>query len=353
MGGTRYSSTAYTAATETLKATGATFAHSAKVASTGDYSDISELLDPKKLKNGMRESCFAEGFEDATPMVVGIDCTGSMQDVPGQVRDSIPTLMDITIEKGLSDHPNVMFIGLDDEHYVTNAAFQISQFETGHDELLSALNDLVIPGRGGSNSGEAYHLFFYALANHTKLECFDRDGEKGFAFLICDEQPYYDHHSPLKYGTTPDVAKDVFGDSIQAEVSMLDSLKKTAERYHVFILRPHHTSNGTNMGISKKWQDLLSEAGINPQHVIEVEKTENLVSTMVLAMSRIKGADTTEVVSVLKEKGVTGVDSIVESTKAIAPVMDSAVAVGSVSGELDTIDEEEESEVVASGRERL
>jgi len=348
MGGTSYSSTSYRAATESLKSSGKVFERSKSASIKGDYSDISELLDPKKLKNGIRESCFAEGFEDATPIVVGIDCTGSMQSVPGQIRDDIPNLMDLIIEKGLSDHPNVMFIGFDDERVTPNAAFQISQFETGHDELLTALNELVIPARGGGNFGEAYHLFFYALANHTKLECFDRNGEKGFAFLIGDESPYYDNESPLKHGITPDIAKSVFGDSIQDEIPMVESIKKTAERYHIFVLRPHHTSHGTNQKISRMWQDLLSEAGVNSQNVIEVEKTENLVSTMILIMTRIKGEDTTDVVSVLKEKGATGLDSVIKSTMAVAPVMGSSVAVGTISGELVTSDEP-----VTSGRSRI
>jgi hypothetical protein len=329
MGGGSYSSTKYSHAVVDLASRGATFAKSSSARATGNYTDLSEHLDPKKLKDGMRESCYTPGFNDATPIVIGIDATGSMDRVPFHVQAELPKLIDLIVEKEISDHPNVLFMAMDDENCVPNAAFQISQFEIESDKLLAALNDLIIPHMGGGNMGESYHLFYYALANHTKIECFDKNGEKGFAFLICDEEPYFDAGDYTKHGTTEAIALSVFGDTIQSEIAMLDSVKKAAERYHLFVLRPHHTSHGKNDKISKMWQDLLSKAGENPEHVLEIPDTDAIIPTMVMAVGRLVGINEDEMVALLKAKGATGIEHARVATSALVPVgAGSAVATG-------------------------
>lgn len=348
MGGGSYSSTRYRSAVDHLHSSGMAFARSAKAVSSGDIDgNMSELLDPRKLKDGIRESCFCDGFNDATAIAIGIDATGSMQDVPYIIQKELPNLIDLIVEKGLSDHPNVMFTCFDDETVTANAAFQMSQYEIEASKLVEALNNMIIPHAGGGNDGESYHLFFYALANHTKIECFDRDGQKGFAFIICDEQPYFDRGNPAHKGTTPELAKELFGDSLEKEVPMLDSVKKAAERYHIFVLRPHHTSHGEDKSISRMWQKLLQDAGENPENVLEVKDPKSLVTTMVLSVGRLLGADAGELVSVLRAKGAAGVDDAAAATKDLVPVTSGgAVAVGTASSEIVTSDK------ATSGRKR-
>ena len=164
MGGGSYSSTHYRATVSKLADRGELFSKAATARSTGEFTKYSEHLDPAKLKNGIRESCFVEGFNDATPIAIGIDATGSMHQVPFHVQAELPKLIDLIVEKEISDHPNVMFLALDDETVTAKAAFQMSQFEIEADKLVEALNDLIIPQGGGGNMGESYHLFFYALA---------------------------------------------------------------------------------------------------------------------------------------------------------------------------------------------
>jgi len=340
MGGGSYSSTKYCSTVDSLAADDKLFSRASTARSTGRFDDIAEILDPKKLKDGMRESCYVDGFDDATPIVIGIDATGSMHQVPGHIQTELPKLIDLIVEKEVSDHPNVMFIAFDDETVMKNAAFQMSQFEIEAEKLVEALNEMIIPYRGGGNMGESYHLFFYALANHTKLECFDTNDEKGFAFLICDEEPYFDRRDYTKYGTSPDIAESVFGDVLQAEVPMLDAVKQTLERYHVFIIRPLHTNHGSNHDITKQWQDLLMQAGGNPEHVFEVPETDAIITTMVMAVSRLIGVDESEMVELLRAKGAAGIENAASATGSLVPV-----EAGSVSTDIETGSSE--------GRERL
>lgn len=336
MGGSNFSSIDFDAGVSRLASSGATFRRSATAASTG-VRNIADILDPRKLKNGIRESCFAPGFVDATPIVVAIDGTGSMDQVPHDLQKQLPKLIDIITEKGISDHPNVMFMMFDDEHATPpDAAFQMSQFEIGSKELLTALNEMIIPGNGGGNNGEAYHLAFYAAANHTRIESFERDGAKGFFFLIEDEQPFYDSGDPAVRGTTPKIAQEVFGDKIQSEIPMLESVRKTCERYHVFIIRPGHTSHGQNKSIKKMWQKLLSDAGENPEYVLEVPETSDIVPTMAAAIGRLAGETEEDLANVLTSKGIHGVSAALTATQALVPVSRGAIVAGKVSGAIAT-----------------
>jgi len=334
MGNSAPSSIDYGAAVSQLKQSGQSFARSTQAAQTGNYSNIADILNPRKLKNGLRESCFAPGFNDATPIIIAIDGTGSMEQVPSAIQSQLPKLIELLIEQGVTDHPNVMFMCFDDEHAVPpDAAFQMSQFEIGAKELVLSLNEMIIPGNGGGNSGEAYHLPIYAAANHTRLECFEQNGQKGFFFLVCDEEPYYYAGDPAVHGTSPAIAKEVFGDTIESEISMLDSLKKLYERYHVFIIRPEHTSHGRDNSIKQLWQKLLSAAGGDPEHVLNVGETDAIISTIALTIGRLAGMDQSQLVDVLKSKGATGVDSANVATLALAPGT-ALATVGTASGTL-------------------
>ncbi len=326
----------HASAVKALDDSGKAFARSTRAAATGDFAgSIAKILDPKGLKNGVRESCFAPGFDQVTPIVVSIDCTASMEDVPEKIQKALPALIGLLVEQGITDHPNVMFIGHDDETVVPNAAFQMSQFEIGAPKLVEALNEMVIPMRGGGNDGEAYHLTFYALARHTKLESFERDGTKGFAFVICDEQPYYDAGDPSKHGTSPAIAHSVFGDRIEAEVTMLESVRETCKKFNVFVLRPKHTHHGTDVRITKMWQKLLQDAGENPEHVLEVAETDALVSTMAMAIGRFSGVEHDDLVDVLRAKGAKGVHAASKATAALVPAVGAAL-VAQASGEITT-----------------
>lgn len=335
------SSTFYSAGVKALHDTGEAFKRSATAAATHDYSKIADILNPRKLKKGMRECCYAAGFTDVLPVIVAIDGTGSMHQVPHDIQNELAKFIDLLVQQGVSDHPNVLFMCFDDETVIKpDAAFQMSEFESGTKELTTSLNEMVIPGQGGGNDGEAYHLPFYAAANHTRLECFEREGKKGIFFIVEDEQPCYDDGDPKVHGTSPAIAKELFDDTIQEEIPLVESVRKTNERYHIFVIRPGHTSHGKDKSITKKWQDLMRDAGANPQHVLEVDETKDIIPTMALAIGRLSGADADELVDVLKAKGVDA-DGAARATKAIVPFAGAELATaGKASGALITADGE-------------
>jgi hypothetical protein len=336
MGGGSYSSTHYDSAVKGLHDSGKAFTRSATARSTGDYvTSIADILDPRKLKNGMRESCFAPGASTLMSILIGIDGTGSMSRVPHALQAELSKLITMLVEQGITDHPNVAFMLFDDEDVVQHAAFQMSQFEIEADPLLASLNEMVIPSNGGGNDSESYHLTFYAAANHTRLEGFERDGTKGFLFIIGDENPYVGNKWATR-GTSPAIAKELFGDSLQGEVTMLESVKKAAERYHVFLIRPGAASNFSNKRISEEWRKLFIEAGINGQHVLEVQDTDTIVTTIAMTIGKVSGMEDEEMVDVLTAKGAKGVASAASAVKDLVPIAGGAVAVASTNTEVAT-----------------
>ena len=329
MGNGGFSSIDYSSGVDRLRATGKTFARSAAAAATGNFGNLAEVLDPRKLKNGTRECCFAPGFDDALPIVVSIDGTGSMEQVPREIQADLPKLIGLITSQGIADRPNVLFMCHDDERAVPpDAAFQMSQFETEAPKLLEALNELVIPGNGGGNRGEAYHLPIYAAAYHTRLETFERDGSKGFFFLIGDEEPYYGAGDPAKNGTSPALAKELFGDTRESVVTMLEAMKELCKRYHVFVIRPGHTSHGGDMDIARIWKKLLKDAGEDPEHVLLVAETEAIIPTMALTIGSVLGADREEMVNVLRTSGASGVDTALVAVTNVASAGNSLMKAG-------------------------
>jgi hypothetical protein len=345
MGGGSYSTASFASVVNDLDTSGKTFARSATSARSGDYSAraIADILDPRKLKDGRRESCYVPGSTSLLPVVIAMDATGSMGSVPREVRDQLPKLMETLIEQGISDHPNILFMAFDDETTTPQAAFQMGQFEIEPKVLLASLNEFVFPGKGGANNGESYHLPIYATANHTRLESFEREGEKGVFVLIGDEPPLLnaadDWH---KNGTSPELLKNLFNVSAQKDIPMVDSLRKLLETYHVLIIRPGQTSNGRDKEITTMWQKLMTDAGGNPQHVIEVEKTASITAAITLFIGKsVAGLDHGDLVDVLSAKGAVGVADAARATSAIVSYgAGKLVGAGKASGELVPADEE-------------
>jgi hypothetical protein len=261
---------------------------------------IIDGLDPRKRKSNVYEATLAPDCKTLLPIVVSIDGTLSMRKTPLPLQEHLHKIFKTLIAQDV-DCPNVMVMCHDDELAIPpDAAFQMSGFEKNEVDLCRIINEIDFPGCGGGNKGEAYHLPFYAVANHTHFEA----KEKGFFFMLCDEEPYYNAGDPAKFGTNPEIAKEIFGDVLEHEVPMLESVKKVAEKYHIFILRPAHATFGQTQKITKAWQKLLELAGENPDNVLEVADTIAINPVIAFAMCITRGGDLEKLEAILKGQGV-------------------------------------------------
>jgi len=261
---------------------------------------ITDCLNPRMRKSNVYEAELASGGKILLPVIVSIDGTMSMRNTPLPLQEHLHKIFKTLISQGV-DSPNVMVMCHDDEHAIPpDAAFQMSGFEKNEVDLCRIIHEIDFPCCGGGNKGEAYHLSFYAVANHTHFE----SKEKGFFFIVGDEEPYYNAGDPSKFGTSPEIAKEVFGDVLIHEISMLESVKKVAEKYHIFVIRPAHSTYGQTQKITKAWQKLLELAGENPDNVLEVADTIAINPVIAFAICITRGGDLVKLEAVLKEQGV-------------------------------------------------
>lgn len=112
---------------------------------------IHESMDPKKIT--LRECRDSETHPFTVPIVLTLDVTGSMRDIPKDlVKDGLPTLMSKMIQNGVED-ASLLFMAVGD-HECDQAPLQVGQFESGDAELDLWLTRTWLEGGGGSNSGK-------------------------------------------------------------------------------------------------------------------------------------------------------------------------------------------------------
>lgn len=196
MGGGIWSGATYASVTGAKLRSGTSFSYDTTAKASGRYEAHADL-DPKRLNSAglnVRESRDSLEHPLSRPMVIAFDQTGSMGSVPRQMQQRLKTVFQLTIDKGIED-VQVAVSAYGDVTNGERVPLQISQFESDN-RIDDALDNIFIEGLGGGNSGETSNLLFYYLAHHTKLDSFEKRGEKGKLYVIADEKqvPITDKH---------------------------------------------------------------------------------------------------------------------------------------------------------------
>ena len=181
---------------------------------------IDPKFDPKFI--ACRESRDSEDHPDSTPIILGLDVTGSMGYLATEIaKEGLhETMMKLFSLKPVND-PQLMFAALGDR--VDRAPLQVTQFESDI-RIAQQLLDLWLE-MGGGDAPEDYQLLWYFAAKHTATDRFEKRGKKGFIFTIGDA----DCHQSI----TSEVIKDVFGEKSK-ELSLEETAKMAGEKYELF-----------------------------------------------------------------------------------------------------------------------
>ena len=259
MGGTSWSTDDYKEAARLRKKAGKSdFAYNDAARSTGKWV-IHPTLDPKGVT--YRESRDSETHPRSNAISVLFDETGSMGGIPRVFQKKLAELMNVLLIKGYIEDPQILF-GAFGDATCDRVPLQVGQFESGV-EMDDHLRNIILEGGGGGTDHESYELALYFLARHTSIDCWEKRGRKGYAFLIGDEQAY------------PAINKQhvatLMGDSLQANIPLRQIIAEVQRRYHFFFIFPRNASHGSDEGIQHFWRDLLG------QHVIFLDD-ENAVS---------------------------------------------------------------------------
>ena len=238
----------------------------------------STSLNPQMdIKNKVRECVDSEEHPNAFPIIIGLDVTGSMGQIPYElITNTLPEIMKKILDEGVKD-PQVCFLGIGDS-WSDRVPLQVGQFESS-DELMEKWLKLVyLEGGGGGNGGEDYGLAWYFAARHTSVDSFKKHGRKGVLITIGDE--------PIHTTISKNTIKELFG-SAEADIdvaSILNEVKTEWDVYHINI--PDYSGK---KAITKNcWNKLLQDRVLH----IEADTNEAIADGIVGAiLNSYKDAD--------------------------------------------------------------
>jgi len=232
---------------------------------------ISEAFDPAKIQ--FRESCDSEQNPQSTPIIIGLDVTGSM----GFIADALakeklgPLVEDVLRLQPVRD-PHFMFMGIGD--IGDQAPLQVTQFEADL-KIGEQLRDIWLEKHGGANDSEAYNVPWHFAANYTKLDAFTKRNKKSYLFTVGDEQCPPDL-------SASDLSK-VYGRHFTSGISNIDLLAAVREKYHVFhiIVEEGDYAKRHLTDVRRSWNNMLGET-----YVINMPNHKNISDLIVQAIIR-------------------------------------------------------------------
>jgi hypothetical protein len=206
-------------------------------------------LDPSKFE--VRESIDSPANPESTPIILAVDCTGSMGILAIQIiKEGLGIIMDNVISRKPVTDPHILLAAIGD-CFCDRSPIQATQFEADM-KLVQQIEKIFIEGGGGGNGGESYLSIWWFAANKTKCDAFDKRSRKGYLFTIGDESC----HTALRGSDI----KEFFGvdsEDVSAE-SLLHSCQQNWNVFH--LITPTGATEDQNAIV--KWRELLGERAI-------------------------------------------------------------------------------------------
>jgi hypothetical protein len=245
---------------------------STKAIFTGRTMDPS--LDPRNIK--VRESRDSLANPDSTPIIVGLDVSGSMGVLAENlVRHGLGILFQGILDDKVITSPHLMAMAIGDAA-CDRAPLQVTQFETDI-VITQQVEKLFIEGGGGGNSHESYQLPWYFAATRTSTDSFEKRGTKGFLFTVGDELP-------------PDLLpaehiERTFGIRESQDLSLREVLTMAERMYHVFhvVVEEGDFARRNPDAVVEQWRAVLG------QRVIRLSDYTKLSEVIIAAIEVTQG----------------------------------------------------------------
>ena len=239
--------------------------------------DMKPEFDPK---NVTRESCDSVEHPLSTPIIIGLDVTGSMGRILEVMAEKLGDLVGEIYKREPVTDPQIMFNAIGDA-MCDSCPLQATQFESDI-RIAEQLTQVYFERGGGGNGFESYPLAWYFAANHTKTDNFDKRNKKGFLFTFGDDG------FPTKL--TKNEIFEIFGDTLEKDISIEEVLAQVNRQYEVFHFCM--TQGGSHRDADlNKWKDLLGERAIK---VNDYTKIPEIIVSILETMS---GKDAAEVIA--------------------------------------------------------
>ena len=232
------------------------------VEETFSVKSCNPKFDPRYI--GTRECFDSEDHPNSTPIVVGLDVTGSMGYLAVEVATKAlnELVMKLYSTESVED-PALMCAAYGD--YMDRSPLQVTQFESDI-RIVEQLLDLYFENGG---QGEVVPTcLWHFLANHTNIDAINKRNQKGFVFTIGDG-------ARVRVYDVAGTIERVTGDKILT-TSVENVLKQAEKKFHLFHImigryNPYNQSlmNGHAMTIQKTDLDLI------PQIIISTIQLQN------------------------------------------------------------------------------
>ncbi len=238
-------------------------------------NQMEERFNPKFIN--VREARDNEDHPNSTPVILGLDVTGSMGYLSAEIAKNglNETMMKIYANKPIED-PQIMFAAIGDVK--DNAPLQVTQFESDI-RIAEQLLSLWLEGRGG-DSAEDYELLWYFVAKHVQTDCNEKHGKKGFLFTIGDA----DCHDILKQESIKHIFDDVYMDVSSERLAKMAGEKFEVFHIHIEKHRPGIPTNiqnilpGRILCIPKEAVNILPEIIISTMQLVNGEDMEKIIA---------------------------------------------------------------------------
>lgn len=238
---------------------------------------MKDYLNPRGVL--LRESRDSDQNPESTPIILGVDVTGSMGIIADRlVRSGLGTLAEGILDRQPVSNPHIMVMGIGDV-FCDSAPLQVTQFEPDI-RIVEQLTDVFLEGGGGGNSFESYDLPWYFAGQRTSIDSFEKRGKKGYLFTIGDELP-------PPNGLTSEQIKMVFGNDDQCDYNATELLAMAEEKYNVFhiIVEQGNYARRDLKNVQGKWRELLGGRAI-------LLSNYNYISEIIIAVMEVsEGAD--------------------------------------------------------------
>ena len=241
--------------------------------STGMNSE----LDPSRI--AFRESRDSDANPNSTPIILGLDVTGSMGHLAHQlVRSGANTVMTELLDRRPITDPHLAVMGIGDAKCDT-APLQVSQFEADV-RIAQQTERIWIEGCGGGNGEESYTLPWLFAATKIKADAIEKRGRKGYLFTVGDDGP------PAVVRRQD--AKRFLDVDLEADITTQQLLTMVERDWHVFHLMVVKGSTMSNR-VSDAWKNVLGS------RALPLSDPDALPEVVISTIQTIEGADASTV----------------------------------------------------------
>lgn len=253
-------------------------------------ANVKSEFDPKNIV--LRESCDSEANPVSTPIIIGLDVTGSMGFIAEHIaKKGLGRLVEGVLDDRPVTDPHFMMMAVGDV-FCDRSPLQATQFEADI-RIAEQLVSLYLEGGGGGNNFESYDLPWIFAAKKTKIDSFNKRNVKGYLFTIGDEPP------PEK-SPTMDMLRTTLGITDQAPLTPTEWLAEASKQYNVFhvIVEEGSYAKRALSQVKGKWAELLGKRAISLDNHVYLPEVINAVIRV------SEGEDPEYVINMYQEKEI-------------------------------------------------